>query len=300
MLILKSKLNILSLIFCIGTFSAAAIAQTTAFTYQGSLSEAGNPVTGTRFFRFTLFDENGAPMPGATLDQTLTVTNGVFTTSLDFGASVFPGANRSLEIAVKVNAGDPFTILHPLQPIRAVPYSIRSKEASNATQLGGVESSRFVQQDAGGNVSIAGDFSVNGALSLNTVNAQTQFSLGGQRILSNAGSNNIFAGVGAGTANTTGDRNSFFGTNAGQANTTGAGNLFVGESAGRVNLQVVSTRSLVRVRGEATRRATKTLSSAIVPDEATQRVSLMFSLERMPASATRRAIITRSLAGMPD
>src|SRR6478672_9782340 len=89
----------------IGLAVANVFAQTTAFSYQGRLTEMGAPVTGTRFFRFTLFDENGAAIPGAVVQQTLTVTAGVFNTSLDFGANAFPGANRSFEIAVKVNAG---------------------------------------------------------------------------------------------------------------------------------------------------------------------------------------------------
>ena len=42
----------------------AAFGQTTAFYYQGRLSESGSPVTGSRLFRFTLFDENGAAIPG--------------------------------------------------------------------------------------------------------------------------------------------------------------------------------------------------------------------------------------------
>ena len=49
----------------VAIFAASAVAQTTAFTYQGRLSEAGTPVTGTRYFRFTLFDETNTPIPGA-------------------------------------------------------------------------------------------------------------------------------------------------------------------------------------------------------------------------------------------
>ncbi len=215
--------------------AATAFAQTTAFSYQGRLNEMGSPVSGTRYFRFTLFDENGAAIPGATVEQTLTVTNGVFNTSLDFGAANFPGANRSLQISVKINAGDAYTVLNPRQDILAAPYSIKSKTADNAAQLGGVDATRFVQQDAGGNVSIAGNFTVNGSLSLNTVNAQTQYNLGGQRILGNAGNGNLFAGIGAGAVNTTGYDNAFFGQGAGQANTTGYENSFFGKSAGLRN-----------------------------------------------------------------
>lgn len=116
-------------------------AQTTAFNYQGRLSESDSPVTGTRLFQFTLFDENGAAIPGAVISQTLTVTNGVFNANLDFGAANFPSATRTLQIAVKINAGDAYTILNPRQPVLSTPYSIQSK---NSAQLGGVDAGQYV------------------------------------------------------------------------------------------------------------------------------------------------------------
>ncbi len=64
-----SKRIILFLFLSLVVLSAEALAQTTEFLYQGRLSEAGSPVTGTRFFRFTLFDENGA----ANLSNTTTI-----------------------------------------------------------------------------------------------------------------------------------------------------------------------------------------------------------------------------------
>ena len=127
-IVLRSMLAIA--ILCIGAIST--FAQTSAFSYQGRLSELGAPVTGTRYFRFTLFDENGVPVPGTLTQQTLMVTAGVFNTSLDFGPAGFPGPNRSLEVAVKVNPGDPYTVLNPRQPILSAPYSIKSKTADNA------------------------------------------------------------------------------------------------------------------------------------------------------------------------
>jgi hypothetical protein len=227
--------------------SAAASAQTTAFSYQGRLTEPSGAVTGTRYFRFILFDENSAAIPGATVEQTLTVTNGVFNTSLDFGAGAFAsGANRSLQISVKINAGDAFRDLNPRQEILAAPYSIKSKAADDAARLGGVDSSRFIQQDAGGNVSIAGNFTVNGSLSLNMVNAQTQYNLGSQRILA-ANSFNLSLGQNAGNPNSgnfstligqasgqfnTGGSNTFVDADAGLQNTSGGANSFVGTNAG--------------------------------------------------------------------
>ncbi len=194
------------------------------------------------------------------------VTNSVFNKSLDFGAANFPGANRSLQISVKINAGDAYTDLSPRQPILAAPYSIKSKSAENAAKLGGVDSSLFVQQDAGGNVSIAGGLTVNGSLSLDTVNAQTQYNLGSQRVLAinsfnlslgqnagnpnsgsfstllgqsagqlNTGSSNTFVGAAAGLQNTSGGANSFVGSNADYSTTTGSNNIFIGYAAGAAN-----------------------------------------------------------------
>lgn len=218
------------LLFAI-VLSGAAQAQTTAFSYQGRLLEAGNPVTGTRFFRFTLFDENGAAIAGATVEQTLTVSNGVFNTSLDFGAGSFPGANRSLQIEVKINAADAYTVLNPRQAILSAPYSIKSKTADNSTQLGGIDSTRYVQQDAGGNVSIGGSLTVTGTATYSIVEATTQYNLNGFRILA-ANPTNSSLSLGFFTGNTTGNFNTFLGTGAGNANPTGASNVFVGDSTG--------------------------------------------------------------------
>src|SRR5215207_5332061 len=109
----RCKLQILALAIAIASLTSTFQAQTTSFSYQGKLAEGGAPVTGVRYFRFTLFDETNTPIPGATVERTLDVTTGVFTTSLDFGVAAFPGPVRSLEIAVKINPGDPYTVLNP-------------------------------------------------------------------------------------------------------------------------------------------------------------------------------------------
>jgi hypothetical protein len=110
-------------------------AQTTAFTYQGKLTEAGNPANGTYDLQFKLFDAlAGGSQVGTTLvREDVPVANGVFTTSLDFGAAAFPGADRWLEISVRpgVSTGV-FTALSPLQPLTATPYAVQSLNAANA------------------------------------------------------------------------------------------------------------------------------------------------------------------------
>lgn len=216
---------------CVSILSVSAAAQTSAFSYQGRLSESGSPVTGTRLFRFTLFDETGAAIPGASVEQTVPVTNGVFNATLDFGAANFPGANRSLEIAVKINVGDAYTVLNPRQNIFSAPYSVKSKTAENSAQLGGVDAARYVSQDAGGNVSIGGNLTVSGTATYDTVNAATQYNLNNFRILA-ANPVNSSLSLGFFTGNTVSSFNTFLGTGAGNANPTGTSNVFVGDSSG--------------------------------------------------------------------
>ncbi|MBI1766733.1 MAG: tail fiber domain-containing protein [Acidobacteria bacterium] len=116
--------------------TAAVFAQTTAFTYQGKLADAGNPANGIYDLQFRLFDalvsgnQVGAPL----VREDVTVSSGLFTVTLDFGAAAFPGANRWLEISVRpgVSTGA-FTLLAPLQPITSTPYAVQSLNATTAT-----------------------------------------------------------------------------------------------------------------------------------------------------------------------
>jgi hypothetical protein len=66
----------------------------TAFTYQGQLKKAGSPISGTCDFQFSLWDEAGSGSPptggnriGITQTATISVTNGLFTAQIDFGAA---------------------------------------------------------------------------------------------------------------------------------------------------------------------------------------------------------------------
>ena len=126
----------------------AAFAQTTAFTYQGKLTDSGTPQT-TYQMQFKLFDAvSGGSQTGATItNSSVEISSGVFTVSLDFGAAAFNGADRFLEIAVKKNAGDPFTILTPRQKLTSAPYSITS---ANALKLGGLEANSYLQTGGDG------------------------------------------------------------------------------------------------------------------------------------------------------
>ncbi len=137
-----------------------ANAQSTEFTFQGSLKDGANAANGNYDFEFALFDALSA---GTQLGSTVTrngvvVVNGTFTVNLDFGAQ-FPGGNRFLAISVRQTGGGSFQPLTPRQQISNSPYSVRSLNAgnadlaanattaataTNALQLGGVVANQYV------------------------------------------------------------------------------------------------------------------------------------------------------------
>lgn len=114
-------------------------AQTTAFTYQGRLTDGVMAANGTYQMEFKLFDAlaAGGQIGSTITNNTVSVVNGVFTVNLDFGSSPFTtGANRWLEISVRKAADSPgFTLLTPRQQITSSPYSLRTLSATSADGL---------------------------------------------------------------------------------------------------------------------------------------------------------------------
>src|SRR5438132_4229193 len=98
--------------------------QTTAFTYQGRLTDAGSPANTNYDLQFTLWDssvggtQQPQPAPAALTKTNVAVTGGVFSVLLDFGVSAFPGADRFLEIGVKpAGRPDAFALLSSRQQL---------------------------------------------------------------------------------------------------------------------------------------------------------------------------------------
>ena len=75
----------------------------TAFTYQGTLENAGGPVTDSCDFEFSLWDAStDGSQQGSSPDVAngVAVENGLFTVEVDFVAAAFTGDARWLEMAV--------------------------------------------------------------------------------------------------------------------------------------------------------------------------------------------------------
>lgn len=191
--------------------SASGRAQGTAFTYQGRLNDDVSAAHGVYNLKFSLFagSVGGIATVGPVTNSAVAVTNGLFTTTVDFGIGVFTGASQWLEIAVSTNGVNSFTTLSPRQQITATPYAIFANTASNVS--GTISGSQLtgaiplsglppgVVTNGASGVNIAGTFNGNGA-GVTNVNFLTINSGGIIGIVTNQG-NFVFAsapGTGAG------------------------------------------------------------------------------------------------------
>ena len=158
----------IAFILALMTPGLSALAQGTAFTYQGHLNDGANSANGAYDLRFALFDavSAGVQQGGTLTNSPTSVSNGVFTVTLDFG-NQFPGAARWLEIAVRTNNGASFTVLSPRQRLTATPYAIT---ASNLTGVVGTSSLSGTYSSAITFNNAANSFSGNGA-NLTSLNA---------------------------------------------------------------------------------------------------------------------------------
>src|SRR3954462_3576922 len=79
-------------------------AQPSAFTYQGRLNQGGIPADALYEMQFGLYDTvtNGNLVGVPVTVAPVPVTNGLFSVSLDFGATAFNGAARWLEVTVSL------------------------------------------------------------------------------------------------------------------------------------------------------------------------------------------------------
>src|SRR5262249_37744171 len=132
--------------------------------YHGVLSFNRTPVTGLYDMQFTLYavDTGGAVVAGPLPQNTVPVTNGLFTTRLDFMNGVFTGSPRWLEVSVRPAGNGNFQTLGPRQELTSSPYSIRALTAGTAADVSAgsvVKSLNSLRDDvrlvAGANVSIA-------------------------------------------------------------------------------------------------------------------------------------------------
>lgn len=168
---------------------AATLAQGTGFNFQGRLNDGSNPANGSYDLQFRLFNAiTGGTQIGATISRpSTTLINGVFSVTLDFGATAFDSPNAVfMEIGVKpANSPNAYTILGPRQQLTVVPLAIKATNADNATNavnaqnaanasnsntLNGLSSNDFIRNSiapiANQNFNIVGNGVINGNLNV--------------------------------------------------------------------------------------------------------------------------------------
>lgn len=181
--------------------TAAPEPQDFAFSYQGRLTLAGEPVQGTRAMSFRLFD---APVGGAQYGELtlpdVAVDAGLFVVDLDYGEGVFLGQQLWLEVQVDDQ------VLLPRQRIASAPYALYALEGNagpvgpqgpkgdpatiesgNGITVGGDAASGFTVGMSGsyeGSLSVAGDLdagndaSVGGTATMGALSVQGNSDLG--------------------------------------------------------------------------------------------------------------------------
>ena len=114
----------------------AAPAVPTAFTFQGRLTDSNASASGTFDFIFRLYPtaSAGTQAGGDIVLEDVTVANGIFTVTLDFGAAPFISLTGNyLEIWVRRgNETGGFTRLLPRSPLTSSPYAIHARRATSA------------------------------------------------------------------------------------------------------------------------------------------------------------------------
>lgn len=123
---------LIGLLFLLSSAPKSLWAQNTSFTYQGRLFDGNQAAVGIYDFQFRLADAatNGNYVAAALTKSAISVTNGVFTVTLDFGLGVFNGSPRFLEAGVRTNSStSDYSILQPLQPITMAPYAMLANNA---------------------------------------------------------------------------------------------------------------------------------------------------------------------------
>jgi hypothetical protein len=234
--------------------------QGTAITYQGRLADGASPANGTYDLRFILYDNSaGGSQQGPILTNTSTsISNGLFTVSLDFGAQ-FPGANRWLEIAVRTNGTGSFTTLSSRQFVAPTPYAVTAENVVSGGLASGTYSSAVNFNNS------ANSFTGNGG-GLTNVNAATLNGLTSSNFWKTAG--NAGTTAGANFIGTTDNQPLELRVNGSRTfrlepNTNGAPNIIAGSTINYVSNSVVGATIS---GGGALTYNSKTLSNSVTAD----------------------------------
>lgn len=235
-------------LFAVPTHTDAAINQ--QINFQGKLTntDGTNVTDGTYSIVFSIYTvSTGGTAVWTETQSSVTVASGVFQVSLG-SVTALPGsvnfATSSLYLGVKVGAD---AEMLPRIQFTAAPYAFNASTADNATQLGGIASSGYVQLSPGaqqtGNINVSGNVTAGGTYNGNTFsNSTLTFSAASAASIQSASAQSL---------NITGNAASTFSTSAGQLNLqSGSGTISFGSttaltSSGNMSFSSGGTMSII-------------------------------------------------------
>ncbi len=209
----------------------AAMAQGTAFTYQGQLDYGGNPASGAFDLTFTLYaaPNGGLPMVPSLTNLSVVANNGQFSTVLDFGSAVFTGPTYWIEIGARTNGAVTFATLASRLQVFPTPYAIYATSAGEAANaINATTASSF-------SGFLAGDVTgMQGATVVAAVGGQPAATIASGVLAANAATSGA-------TANTIVQRDAAGGFSAGIV----AASQFIGDGSGLTNILTSSLTGTV-------------------------------------------------------
>src|ERR1017187_817350 len=286
---MKKKLSQTAVLLLFATIlmqPLAAGAQGTAFTYNGRLDDGGSPASGIYDLRFAIYDAlTGGTQQGVLVTNAATaVSNGLFTVTLDFGAGIFNGASRWLELGVRTNGGGAFGLLTPRQAVTPTPYAIYSASAASAGTAASATTATTANNFSG---ALAGDVTgTQGATVVATIGGQTATNVASGATAANAATNVNMPGT-----LVTRDGSGNF--SAGTITATLAGNAATATTATNVTGNLADTQlstNITRLNGTNTFIGTNNFSGVVLATNGNNILSGMFTgngagLTNLPATS---------------
>lgn len=131
-------LTVLGWAFVLGVVAGETQAQSTSFNYRGQLQQGGQPANGNFDLRFRAYSvlTGGSPAATAACADNVAVSNGQFSTNIDFGGAVLATWGQLyLEIDVRSDAGQTcgsgagYVTLAPRQLLTPAPRAVHANTA---------------------------------------------------------------------------------------------------------------------------------------------------------------------------
>jgi hypothetical protein len=176
--------------------AAQAQAVGTAFTYQGRLTDGGNPANGEYDFRFRLYDAatSGVQVGSTVFQVNTSVTNGLFTVELDFGSGIFTG--EALYLAIAVRPGDStgaYTALLPRQLLAPTPYALSLRPGA-----------QVISEESGGDAVYGETTATSGTGMVGKASATSGNTFGVRGVNNSSGGTGVYGYAGSSTSGTDG------------------------------------------------------------------------------------------------